>query len=560
MDLQKKKKIIYLSLASLFIFLLASFFAIIGINKYYLELNVPDKTIILEYNVDKMPEISALYKGTLIRRKGVPVETNRKGKINLKKLGTYFVTYTAEYKGLSLSEERTIKVVDTLPPVIELVSNPDYYTSPGVEYVEEGFSAVDNHDGDLTDQVIREEKNGTIIYTVTDSSGNTAKIKRKINYKDVVAPTITLTGGEEIQFTIGQDFVDPGYSATDDCDGDLTSSVIVDGNVDGHKDGTYILTYRVSDSCGNICEIKRTVKVGDFTPPVLTLLGESRLYVKVGTTFVDPGFTAVDNIDGNISDKVSVSGGVATSKMGRYTLTYTATDTAGNSCSVTRSIFVYEKQAQSNVVNPGNNVVYLTFDDGPGIHTARLLDILDKYGVKATFFVTNQFPAYQNMIGETYRRGHTIALHTYSHAYNTVYCNEDAYYNDLALINNICINQTGIAPSIVRFPGGTNNTVSKNYCQGIMTSLTQSISYHGYLYCDWNVSSGDAGAANTRELVAANVIAGIQRNSVSVVLQHDIKGYSVDAVDDIIFWGLENGYTFLPLTTSSPMVHFAPQN
>ena len=115
--------------------------------------------------------------------------------------------------------------------------------------------------------------------------------------------------------------------------------------------------------------------------------------------------------------------------MGRYTLTYIAVDAAGNSSSLTRSIFVYEKQAQSNVINPGNKVVYLTFDDGPGVHTARLLDILDKYGVKATFFVTNQFPAYQNMIGETYRRGHTIALHTYSHAYNTIYCNEDAYYN-----------------------------------------------------------------------------------------------------------------------------------
>jgi hypothetical protein len=93
-----------------------------------------------------------------------------------------------------------------------------------------------------------------------------------------------------------------------------------------------------------------------------------------------------------------------------------------------------------------------------------------------------------------------------------------------------------------------------------MSTLSQSLSYHGYLYCDWNVSSNDAGGATTKEAVAANVIAGIKRNNISNVLMHDIKGYSVEAVDQIIFWGLENGYTFLPLTESSPMPHYTPKN
>ena len=93
-----------------------------------------------------------------------------------------------------------------------------------------------------------------------------------------------------------------------------------------------------------------------------------------------------------------------------------------------------------------------------------------------------------------------------------------------------------------------------------MSTLAETLSYHGYLYCDWNVSSADAGGATTASQVAANVIAGIQRHSVSNVLQHDIKGYSVDAVDDIIFWGLEHGYTFLPMDTTSPMPRFRPAN
>ena len=463
---------------------------------------------------------------------------------------------------MTLSEKRTFIVADTLPPEIALVSNPNHFTSPVGTYEEEGFTATDNHDGDLTSQVVREEHDGIVTYTVTDSSGNKASVDRTIVYKDVVPPTITLTNGIDISINIGKDFSDPGFTAADDCDGDLTQAVTVKGNVDGHKYGTYTLTYRVADSSGNVCEIKRTVKIGDFTAPVIALQGETFTYVKVGTNYADPGFTASDNIDGDLTSKVAVTGGVDTSKMGRNYLTYTVTDAAGNTTTVKRSIFVYQKQAISNPVNPGDKVVYLTFDDGPGPYTARLLDILDKYGVKATFFVTSQpsYAAYQNMIGETFRRGHTIALHTYSHDYSNIYSSEDAYYNDLARINDVCISQTGVAPTIVRFPGGTNNTVSRKYCSGIMTTLSQSLSYHGYLYCDWNVSSGDAGGTTNTSTVVSNVISGIQSHNVSVVLQHDIKGFSVEAVDQIVFWGLEHGYTFLPLTDSSPMVHFTPKN
>ena len=203
--------------------------------------------------------------------------------------------------------------------------------------------------------------------------------------------------------------------------------------------------------------------------------------------------------------------------------------------------------------------MYLTFDDGPGPYTKKLLDILDKYGVKATFFVAGQKPAYHYMIGETYRRGHTIALHTYSHQYS-IYSSEDTYYADLKKIEDVCVEQTGVKPTIVRFPGGTSNTISRNYCKGIMTALTKSLSYHGYLYCDWNVSSGDAGGAKTKEEVANNVINGIKRNNVSIVLQHDISSFSVDAVETIITWGLANGYTFLPMDENAPMVHHPANN
>jgi len=556
----KKKKIILISIIASLLCIVAAVVAIWQLNKYSLVLSFEDEVITLEYGIDKMPEITALCKGSLINRKGTPVTTKMNGTVDLTKLGDYEVTFTANYKDLTLSEKRTVKVVDTTPPEIKLVSSPDHYANPALGYEEEGFTATDNYDGDLTANVTKEEKDGKIFYTVADSSGNTATVERTLVYKDVIAPVITLVQGEKIARDKGPDFVEPGFTAVDECDGDLTSKVTVTGTVDGKTYGTYVLTYTVADSSGNIGEVKRTVQIADLNKPIITLNGELKTYIKVGTAYTEPGFTASDNIDGDITSKVSVSGGVDTSKMGINTVTYTVVDSFGNTTTATRKVYVYRQQMLGNPINPGNKVVYLTFDDGPGPHTAKLLNILKKYNVKATFFVTNQKPSYQYMIGETHKQEHTIALHTLTHNYASLYSSEEAYYQDLFAIRDIVIAQTGVEPTIVRFPGGTNNTVSRKYCSGIMSALTKSISYFGYLYCDWNVSSGDAGGANTADKVYQNVISGIQRNNVSIVLQHDIKPYSVDAVDDILFWGIMNGYTFLKMDNTTPMVHYAPQN
>lgn len=558
--IREKKKIIFITIGVVVACLLVGILAVWKLNKYYLELSVPGETITIEYGDSKTPEITAVCKGTLLNRKGTSVKTTVEGEINYEQLGTYDVVFHATYKNMKLSEKRTVVIQDTTAPKIELVSTPDYYTNPALGYQEEGFTATDNYDGDLTEKVEAVEYDGVVTYTVTDSSGNTASVDRTLTYKDVIAPVITLTKGNSISVNRGSNFVDPGFSATDECDGDITKNVSVKGTVNGHVYGTYTLTYCVTDSSGNVAEVKRTVKVADISAPVITLKGEKSSYIKVGTTYTEPGFSASDNIDGNVTAKVSVTGGVDTSKMGRNVVTYTVSDAYGNKATAERMVYVYEKQAVANPVNPGNKVVYLTFDDGPSKYTQQLLNILDKYGVKATFFVTNQFSKYQNMIGETYRRGHTIALHTYSHNYAAVYANEDAYYSDLDKIKEICVKQTGVTPTIVRFPGGTSNTVSRKYCKGIMTSLTKSLSYHGYLYCDWNVSSGDAGGAKTKTAVANNVISGIKKHSVSVVLQHDITNHSVSAVEDILFWGIQNGYTFLPMSDTTPMVQFKPQN
>ena len=531
-------------------------------NEHTLELSIPEEQeVCLEYGQDyEEPEVTALYRGSILNREGTKVEVRKEGSVDVTKTGAYEVTYRASYKGLTAESVVKVAVEDHESPVIELVSDPAHFTSPIAEYEEEGYTASDNYDGDLTDKVIREERDGTVIYTVSDSSGNETTVCRKIVYKDAVAPEIILTGGSQIIFEAGSDFKDPGFQAADDCDGDLTKQVKTEGSADGYTLGEYILTYRVEDSSQNVCEIERHVSVVDTAAPVISLSGDRTIYVRKGDGYEDPGYQAWDSFEGDKTGEVSVKSNVNMDKPGVYSVSYAVSDQSGNHASVSRTVYVYEKQSEANTVNPGDKVVYLTFDDGPGRYTEELLDVLDRYGVKATFFVTNQFPAYQDLIGEEYRRGHTVAIHTCSHVYSDIYSSQENYFADLQKMRDICYAQTGEYPTILRFPGGSSNLISANYCPGIMSVLVRAVEMMGYQYCDWNVVSGDAGETTSTSQIAANVIDGIKKYNVSVVLQHDIHGFSVDAVEEILAWGLANGYTFLPMDDTTPMVHHSVNN
>lgn len=216
------------------------------------------------------------------------------------------------------------------------------------------------------------------------------------------------------------------------------------------------------------------------------------------------------------------------------------------------------------IQNITNKTVYLTFDDGPGPYTDTLLAILDKYGVKATFFTTSAYPAYAYCMRKAAQKGHTVAVHTATHNYAQIYSSSNAFWSDFDRQNNVIQAQTGSKSKLFRFAGGSSNTVSRNYNIGIMSRLVSEAAQKGYIFFDWNVSSGDAGGTTSTEVVYQNVINGISANAIngraSVVLQHDVKGYSVNAVERIIVWGLRNGYTFLPMNEYSPTSHHGVNN
>ena len=284
----------------------------------------------------------------------------------------------------------------------------------------------------------------------------------------------------------------------------------------------------------------------DKTPPQITLNGKNETIYK-GTSYQDKGASVTDNCDNNLN--IKTSGTVDTNKIGTYTITYEVTDLSGNVSSVKRTVKVIEKPAQSS--KPG--VIYLTFDDGPNEGTTNvILDILKEENVKATFFVTGKGPDY--LIQREYNEGHTVGLHTYSHNYQSVYSSANNYYQDLYQIQNRVKNLTGYESKIIRFPGGSSNTVSKKYSSGIMTYLTKDVVNKGFKYYDWNISSGDAGETTSSSGVYNNVIKSLSKNRSNIILMHDIKPYTRDALRDIINYGKNNGYTFEKITINTPMV------
>ncbi len=211
-----------------------------------------------------------------------------------------------------------------------------------------------------------------------------------------------------------------------------------------------------------------------------------------------------------------------------------------------------QQTSSSGGTETSQKICYLTFDDGPSENTLKILEILKRENVKATFFVihTDKMNYLKNIADD----GHAIGLHSYSHEYKSIYSNDDAYFNDLQMISDEVFQYTGIKSNIIRFPGGSSNTTSKKYNKGIMTRLTQEVQNKGYTYFDWNVTSGDA---DTKKLTADEIVQrcknDMPKKSNACVLMHDasVKTTTVEALPKIIKLFRDNGFTFDKLDSNS---------
>ena len=203
--------------------------------------------------------------------------------------------------------------------------------------------------------------------------------------------------------------------------------------------------------------------------------------------------------------------------------------------------------------------IYLTFDDGPSTQsTSQILDILQEKGIKATFFIIDyKFGSErEKLVLREFNEGHTIGLHGTSHTYSEIYTSLDALINNFETLQEKVFQSTGYNSTIIRFPGGSSNTVSKHYCPGIMTEAVNYFSNSDFVYFDWNVDSSDAGGAKSIEEVYNNVISGLKPGRNNVVLMHDSnhKEYTIGALAAIIDFALDAGYEFKAITSETPQV------
>ncbi len=298
--------------------------------------------------------------------------------------------------------------------------------------------------------------------------------------------------------------------------------------------------------------------VVDKEAPVLEVDSEDSVSIYVGDEYKEPTVKATDNYDGDITDKIEKIGDVDNKTTGTYEVEYKVKDTSNNEVSKVVKVEVKAKPVQNSGGSYSRNanmacgeagVIYLTFDDGPnGYYTPVILDVLKKYDVKATFFVTSA--GSDDLIKREFDEGHAIGIHTSTHQYNVVYASEESFWNDMNIIKDRIVRITGVEPTLMRFPGGSSNTVSRNYSIGIMGRLAQQIEDRGYSYFDWNISSGDAGGTTDPNVEYSNVVNSLSKNRGNVVLMHDIKKHTSEAIESIVKYGLDNGYRFDVLNNS----------
>ncbi len=178
--------------------------------------------------------------------------------------------------------------------------------------------------------------------------------------------------------------------------------------------------------------------------------------------------------------------------------------------------------------------VYLTFDDGPSKYTEDILDILDEYDVKATFFVLGKEDGHSvEMLREIARRGHTIGMHSYSHKYADIYQSVEDFSADFYRIYSYILENTGIQSTCYRFPGGSSNTVSDLD----MRIFADFLEEREVVFYDWNISSGDAGSTLLDvDTLVENATADISKHGTSIILMHDAasRPTTVEALPEII--------------------------
>lgn len=288
--------------------------------------------------------------------------------------------------------------------------------------------------------------------------------------------------------------------------------------------------------------------------PRIELIDGAEIEQLCGRPFADPGYKAFDADGSDRTDCVRVSGEVTCWKVGSYELRYTLTVEEQTLAECIRTVRVVPNTLPETV--PTEKVIYLTFDDGPCENTPELLDVLAKYDAKATFFIVgNRDEDELAILPRIAEEGHALGVHAYWHQYGHIYQSQKNFFEDFMAAQEVIYRYTGSYATLSRFPGSTRTAsgLKADLDNGYET-LTQMMHDMGVRFYDWSVQIEDK--QNGAEGTFINFKIGVPKADIPIVLQHDTRYYSVRAVEKMLQWGLENGYTFKALDTTVPEIHF----
>ena len=276
--------------------------------------------------------------------------------VDAKKVGVYTVTYNVSDAAgnAAVAVTRTVNVVDTTAPVISLVGEAQISIYEGASYSDAGATATDSYDGDITSRIqvnnpVDTAREGlyNVTYNVSDAAGNAAaEVRRVVEVIARTKPSLIILGAVNTDAEAGVPYIDMGAVAIDEKDGDISEQIKVDNPVDSESLGVYTVTYTVTNSIGATATKTRTVTVSDTSAPVLTLIGPAEVSTEVMSNYTDPGVSAIDSFEGDITLGVTVENTVDTTQVGSYTVTYRTSDSAGNAAiAVTRTVNVVDTTA-----------------------------------------------------------------------------------------------------------------------------------------------------------------------------------------------------------------------
>lgn len=285
------------------------------------------------------------------------------------------------------------------------------------------------------------------------------------------------------------------------------------------------------------------------------LKGAAELAWTCGVPWHDPGMKAFDEDGTDRTADVVTEGEVIPWRPGDYELRYVLTD---NGAALAEAVRLVHVQAQElpDTVKPPKGTICLTFDDGPCENTEEALEVLAKYGVKATFFVVTNQTKYLDLLPKIVEQGHTLGIHCNDHtAYGWLYQNEQNYFTDLMTAQEIVHRHTGQYAHVVRFPGGSRTaSFLAGTLPGGYEELYSILRDAGIRAYDWNVQPESS--TKTTEGTIAEFTNPKEPYEYAVVLQHDARLFSVKALDKMIRWALDEGYSFAALDETFPEVHF----